>query len=125
MAGDSVTGGQIRRVKAGPLEYAAVVLLLVGGVFWLIGWFVGLAFLWASPRWSAGDKLLGSLIWPGGLAGVFGVLVTLHPEAAANVVSGLMSNNVVGIAIGLVLVLLVALPQVAVAVHLIRRARRP
>jgi hypothetical protein len=30
--------------------------------------------LWISPRWRLSDKLLGTLIWPGGIAGVLFVL---------------------------------------------------
>ena len=59
------------------MEIAAVLLLLLGGVFFLVGggfflvgWVVGCVLLWASPRWRWTDKLLGTLVWPGGLAAV-------------------------------------------------------
>jgi hypothetical protein len=44
------------------------VLLLFGGFLALIGWLVGLVLLWSSPRWTVVDKLVGTLVLPGGLA---------------------------------------------------------
>jgi Protein of unknown function (DUF1700) len=58
----------VRLEKAGPLEIAALVLLLTGGFFFGVGWLVGLALLWSSGVWSARDKLIGTLVFPGGLA---------------------------------------------------------
>jgi uncharacterized membrane protein len=51
---------------------AAIVLLLVGG-FTIIGWFVGVVLLWISDAWNTRDKIIGTLIVPGGLAGALGV----------------------------------------------------
>ncbi|MCW2992814.1 MAG: hypothetical protein JWQ18_309, partial [Conexibacter sp.] len=48
---------------------AAIVLLLLGGFVAGAGWLVGVVLLWASPRWSVGDKLVGTLVFPGGLLG--------------------------------------------------------
>jgi hypothetical protein len=54
--------------RTGALELAAVLFLLLGGiVIPVLGWFVGVVLLWMSPRWTAKDKLLGTLVWPGGL----------------------------------------------------------
>jgi len=50
-------------------EIAAVILLLIGGlVLPVVGWFVGLVLLWASNAWNTRDKLIGTLVVPGGLA---------------------------------------------------------
>ena len=44
-------------------------LLLVGGVVLpVLGWFVGVVLLWASAVWTTRDKLVGTLVVPGGLA---------------------------------------------------------
>jgi hypothetical protein len=48
------------------LELAAVLLLTVGSFIPLIGWAVGAVLLWASRRWSIREKLLGTLVVPGG-----------------------------------------------------------
>ncbi len=45
-------------------------LLLLGGFIYFIGWFIGLGLLWASPTWRLRDKIVGTLVWPGGLAGL-------------------------------------------------------
>lgn len=52
--------------------YEALVPLLLplGGFLLSVGWMVGVAILWASPVWRLRDKLLGTLIFPFGLAGV-------------------------------------------------------
>jgi uncharacterized membrane protein len=54
--------------RSGPQEVAALVLLLVGGFLFGIGWFVGLVLLWSSDVWSIRDKVIGTLVFPGGLA---------------------------------------------------------
>jgi hypothetical protein len=55
------------------LDTGTVVLLLVGGFLIGIGWIAGVVMLWVSPRWRTNDKLLGTLVWPGGLAAVLAV----------------------------------------------------
>ena len=60
--------------RAGPIEILALIGLLVGGFVFVIGWFVGLVLLWVSDAWTTGEKLVGTLIVPGGLATTFFVL---------------------------------------------------
>jgi uncharacterized membrane protein len=55
-------------VKAGLLEISALALLLVGGFLFGVGWLVGVALLWSSGVWSTLDKVIGTLVFPGGLA---------------------------------------------------------
>src|SRR4051812_12124472 len=45
-------------------EWATVVLLP-------LVWVVGVVLLWRSPAWTSRDKLVGTLLVPGGLAYVF------------------------------------------------------
>lgn len=49
-------------------------LLLLGGFIAIVGWLVGVALLWRSPAWRRADKLLGTLVLPGGLACAFALL---------------------------------------------------
>lgn len=49
-------------------EWAAVVLLPLGGFLLGIGWFIGVIALWSSRAWSTLDKVIGTLVLPGGLA---------------------------------------------------------
>ena len=74
--------------RAGALELATVLFLLLGGiVIPVLGWFIGVVLLWVSPRWTAKDKLLGTLVWPGGL---------LAPTllAVAGAAAGLLATSV-------------------------------
>lgn len=47
-------------------------LLLFGGLApYGVGWLGGVALLWLSPVWSLRDRLLGTVVIPGGLLGVW------------------------------------------------------
>lgn len=52
-------------------DITAVVLLLAGGFALLVGWLIGLALLWTSPAWRLRDKIIGTVLVPGGLATPF------------------------------------------------------
>jgi hypothetical protein len=49
-------------------EWATVALLP-------LVWVIGVVLLWRSPAWTVRDKLIGTLIVPGGLAFVFYVVI--------------------------------------------------
>jgi hypothetical protein len=51
------------------LELAAVLMLTIGSLLPVVGWLVGVALLWSSRRWRTGEKLLGTLVVPGGPGG--------------------------------------------------------
>lgn len=55
----------------GAREAFALIGLLVGGFVLVVGWFVGLALLWASSSWTTREKLVGTLVVPGGLLPAF------------------------------------------------------
>jgi hypothetical protein len=54
--------------QAGLNEWLAISLLLAGGFLFVVGWFVGVVLLWSSRIWTLRDKLIGTLVLPGGLA---------------------------------------------------------
>ena len=54
-------------VEARWMEFAAVLLVLAGGILWRPAWLIGVTLVWVSPRWRWPDKLLATLVWPGGL----------------------------------------------------------
>jgi hypothetical protein len=56
-------------------EWAAIFLLLFGGFLLIVGWIAGAILLWTSRAWSTRDKLIGTLIIPGGLASALIVAV--------------------------------------------------
>jgi hypothetical protein len=51
----------------GTKEVLAIVLLPVGGFVFFVGWIVGVVLLWTSDAWTTREKLLGTLLPPGGL----------------------------------------------------------
>jgi hypothetical protein len=54
--------------KTGWKEVAALILLPIGGVILpVLGWVVGVVLLWVSDAWTTRDKLVGTLLFPGGL----------------------------------------------------------
>lgn len=64
-----------------------MILLPLGSFAFGVGWLVGLILLWSSRMWTIRDKLIGTLIVPGGLATTLlfalAVLFVLGPIASA------------------------------------------
>lgn len=143
-----VAAGSDSAPPAGPraLDVVTIVLLLVGGVVVpVIGWLVGVVLLWSSGAWTTGRKLLGTLVWPGGL----GFVLVLFVLPAFLVTSGGSSGGCIATAtsgpggrtvtscsgsgggsglpgwVGLLLLAVAVLAPVVVAVDLFRHARRP
>jgi hypothetical protein len=55
-------------VRSGALGIAALILLPIGGLILpVIGWFIGGILLWSSRVWTTGEKLAGTLLFPGRL----------------------------------------------------------
>jgi hypothetical protein len=114
----------------------AIVLLLIGGFLWFVGWIAGVVLLWLSVVWSVRDKVIATLLVPGGLlAPVLLLLVaglrttTCSTEqlrggvVATRCTTGAGGVDILGVAL---LVLLIVAP-ISVAIHLgraLRRARR-
>ena len=129
----------VRPRPSGVLEIAALVLLLVGGVLLpVFGWFIGVALLWASAVWTTREKLVGTLVVPGGLAlplflAVFGTSGggcsgELDPETdvpipGTEVCSG-EPSEAMQIAGPILFVILLVAP-LATTVYLARRMREP
>jgi hypothetical protein len=132
----AAAGGPVVVGRAGGLEIAAVAVLLLAGIVGLVlgipgivvGWGVGVVLLWVSPRWRWPDKLLGTLVWPGGLAAP--LLLLSHP-ASSTACSG--SSDTATRCTGgsglppwlaiLVILVVVAAP-ILVGIRLLLRARR-
>jgi uncharacterized membrane protein len=59
---------QSAQFKAGWIEIVALVFLLVGGlIIPVFGWLIGVVLLWVSNAWNVRDKIIGTLVVPGGL----------------------------------------------------------
>lgn len=122
------------RRGSGGLEAAALILLLVGGFLFFVGWIVGAVLLWMSPRWTVREKLLATLVWPGGLATpvLLGGLLAFRTagpctETSSSVgvtvdqCSGVSGTNVLAIVL---MVLAVAAPLVVTGFLGFRASRR-
>jgi hypothetical protein len=80
-------------------DYLALVLLPIGGLLVpLVGWLAGVVLLWSSRVWSNRDKLLGTLIVPGGLLLPASLMVAAIEPADSNDTSALVW---VGLIVGL------------------------
>jgi hypothetical protein len=72
--GQEVQGQQERVARSprrgvGLRETLALLLLTIGSLLCsVLGWLVGVVLLWTSPQWTTREKLIGTLILPGGLA---------------------------------------------------------
>ena len=64
-------------------EWTAVILLPLGGLAIGVGWLVGLILLWSSRLWTTRDKLIGTLIVPGGLATALVMLLVVSGTGAS------------------------------------------
>jgi hypothetical protein len=61
----------IKRVKPGIREILTLILLPLGGFFWVIGWAVGAILLATSQVWTSREKVIGLLVVPGRLLPAF------------------------------------------------------
>jgi hypothetical protein len=139
--GHSPGGGYAAPARLGGLEISAVIFLLIGGiVIPFIGWLVGVVLLWVSPRWGRSDKLMGTLVWPGGLlapivllaAGVLAVGVptsecTTGASSAGTLTSSCTSSSTSTWLIATIAAVLLALAvggPIFTAIRLLRRAGR-
>jgi hypothetical protein len=108
----------------------AIVLLLVGG-FTIVGWFAGVVLLWISEAWNGRDKVIGTLVVPGGLAGSLGIgLIGVRVDSCqVGPVGGptgacTPEPSTLATAFFFVLGVLVVIAPIATAIYLSRRLRR-
>jgi len=117
--------------RRGTQEWAAIFLLLFGFIAAGVGWVVGVILLWRSRAWTTRDKLIGTLVLPGGLLATLLLLLLAlgrpHKEICisyatrvAHCTPGPSSGPSTLASIASVLL---ALTPIATAVYLVRRAR--
>jgi hypothetical protein len=115
----------------GPREWAAIFLLLFGFFLAGVGWVVGVVLLWRSRAWTTRDKLIGTLVLPGGLfLTIVLLLVALgkpRKEMCIHYGTGVARCTHVPSGgpstLGSVALILLALTPIVAAVYLARRAR--
>jgi uncharacterized membrane protein len=130
----------IREPRTSWTDPLAIVLLLVGGFLWLIGWVAGVVLLWLSDVWSTRQKLIGTLVVPGGLLAAF-MFVTMparytSTSCTTSTVNGIETSvcqsvgdsaGIFGQGLALVVFILLIVGPIATSVYLGRtlmRARR-
>jgi hypothetical protein len=122
---------EITQDSRGTREWAAIVLLLFGGFVVGVGWLAGLILLWSSRAWTTRDKWIGTLVLPGGLAGVWIVFViaagtgtaevcSQYGDGARHCTSGASTGSQV---LAIAAVAFAALTPFVTAFYLARRAR--
>lgn len=137
IAAEARTRFGVTRRKASFLEGAALILLLIGGLIVpLVGWVVGAVLLWVSRVWTVRDKVIGTLIVPGGLAlPMFLIFFAIGPSVCVSMggrdVGGRLSNATTctqqplqGELWGVLLLVLLVVGPIATAIYLGGRAWR-
>ena len=114
------------KTRGGGWDVAALVMLLVGGLILpVVGWFIGVVLLWTSETWSTGEKLLGTLLVPGGLAlPLFLLTIGTSVNSCGGEVGGPITctgGNGAGSAAAAVLVIALFVLPIAVVAYLARR----
>jgi uncharacterized membrane protein len=109
------------------LDIVTLVLLLIGGlVLPVIGWFIGVVLLWTSSAWTTGEKLVGTIFVPGGLAlPLFFGVVAVSGESCSRQVGSLECSPDAGtpfLATAFAIVLFIT-PLLAVAFLALRMRR--
>jgi hypothetical protein len=68
IASEAVGGPPVEPPRARWRDVAALILLPIGGVVVpFLGWVAGVVLLWVSDAWNTRDKVIGTLVLPGGL----------------------------------------------------------
>jgi uncharacterized coiled-coil protein SlyX len=117
------------RTKSG-LDVVALVLLLVGGVVLpLVGWLIGVVLLWVSETWTTREKLIGTLVVPGGLAlplflGAYGTSSELCVSYSDGPVTCSGGPSLALKVLGAVLLVVLLIAPLATTVYLARRRSR-
>ncbi|MFC5183840.1 HAAS signaling domain-containing protein [Actinomadura harenae] len=111
------------RRRVGAFDLVTVILLLVGGIVLPgLGWVIAVVLLWASARWTTRDKLIGTLVFPGGLTALVGFLLFSGGSSQCSP-SGSCTSSGSSVGVALTLGLVAAAGSIASAVYLLHRAQ--
>lgn len=122
--GPPAYAGGVTRPPSTALELSAVLMLTIGSLLPVVGWLVGVVLLWVSRRWTAREKLLGTLVVPFGPGSVlFAGFVFPAGDSCETSNSGTTCSSGLPAAVTIPLLVLALVAPVLVAVLLYRRAR--
>lgn len=83
----------VQRPRTTWREVAALILLPFGGIVVpVVGWLAGVALLWLSDAWTSRDKVIGTVLIPGGLVGPV-LLVLLASNTSGGVCHSTFSGG--------------------------------
>jgi hypothetical protein len=116
--------------RGSALDIVALVLLLIGGVIVPgLGWIVGVVLLWISQTWTTKEKVIGTLVVPGGLGlPVFLALFGSYTEVCSGSVGGEVTctggPSQAAQALGTILVVVLFIAPLATTAFLAHRRTR-
>jgi hypothetical protein len=116
--------------RGSAVDIVALVLLLVGGIVLpVVGWVIGVVLLWISETWTTTEKVIGTLIVPGGLAlPLFLTLVTGYTESCSGPPGGPLTctggPSQAAQVLGTILVIVLFIAPLATTAFLVRRRSR-
>jgi hypothetical protein len=133
---DIVAAAQPDRIPTsrGPREVFGLILLVTGFPP-ILGWLAGVGLVLWSPLWTPRQKLLGILVWPGGLVAAIGIRLALARRSnqiscdlnpGGQLIPGSCINTDTGVHLAVVAMTLavIVVASLLVAVHLYRAAGR-
>ncbi|MGH3373592.1 MAG: HAAS signaling domain-containing protein [Actinoallomurus sp.] len=108
--------------RVGAFEVVTVILLLIGGIVLpVLGWVIGAVLLWASARWTVRDKVIGTLVVPGGL-GVAAWSLLFTSASSSCSADGVCQTSGTPAWVGLTVTVIGTVGPLVSAVYLLRRA---
>ena len=116
--------------RGSALDIVGLVLLLIGGVVLpVVGWVIGVVLLWISETWTTTEKVIGTLIVPGGLAlPLFLIVVTASAETCSGPTPGPLTctggPSHASQVLGTILVIVFFIAPLATTAFLARRRTR-
>lgn len=119
----------VRRATPTWREWTAVVLLPFGGLLILVlgvlgtlGWILGAIFLLSSRIWTLRDKVIGLLLFPGGLLLPLILLLRVGQQCVSSTTNGHTVESCTGYslppALGIPLLIILVVTPLVVAAHL-------
>lgn len=123
-AGAVASGETAERRRVHAFEVVTVILLLIGGIVLpVLGWVIGAVLLWSSGRWTTRDKVIGTLVLPGGLLTVAWYFLFWSASSVCSP-DGTCQTSGLPAGAALALALVGTVGPIASAGYLLRRATR-
>jgi hypothetical protein len=108
--------------RVGAFEVVTVILLLIGGIVLpVLGWVIGAVLLWASGRWTVRDKVIGTLVVPGGM-GVAVWCLLFWSGSSSCTSDGACQTSGAPVGAGVALAVIGTVGPIVSAIYLLRRA---